>query len=161
MKTKLLNVISLVCHGLSLAFGAILAICCYIGVNDLKNVKPAEGTEGLGTALGAAIVAALLVVIMIIAIAYSIIALIPFVLKLLRILTKKRGFDIACVVFGAMLLLIDLIILLSSIGSGIVFFFVALVLTALTTATVVLNILTFKWSKKAPAPAPVEEVAAE
>ena len=159
MKTKLLNIISLVCHGLSLAFGAILAISCYIGVNDLKNVEPAEGTEGLGTALGAALGAVLLMIIMIVAIAYSVIALIPFVLKLVRILTKKRGFDIACVVLGSILLVINLILLLSSGNSG--FFFIAIALTLVTAATVVLNILTFKWSKKAPALAPAEEVAAE
>ncbi len=143
MKTKILNIISLVGHALILAYGLLVAISCHLGLQDLRGASSAEDAN-VGTAIGAAFGAIMLTMLFILAIVYTIIALMPFLMKLIRTLSGKRGFDVACIIFAALLLIINIILVFSTIGSTLNGFSIAAALV--NTACLILNVITLSRS---------------
>jgi hypothetical protein len=140
-KSKLLGLITEVLYLLNLIASIVLAVYLKLEIDEAK-MQTSEGTEAIGTALGAAILAVLLIFTLI----YVIYSFLPLLFKTLQLMFSKKGFCVACMVFdtisflGAATVFVSLVMGEGTLGGLVIF----LIPASLFAAAFVLNLLTYK-----------------
>jgi len=139
MTRKILNFSALGCQALLFIFGAMVLITSILGFNNLQNTEAGD----IGTAIGVGFGSIILVILAIFAGIYSVVALIPLIMKIVRCCGKGRGFDIVALIFDVLLIIVNIVFVVLSIEGGAVVIFIALL--AVNIAAIVLNAITVKY----------------
>ena len=114
MSKKILNVISLCGQALMLSFGVVTFAVCYSAFNSLNGAEADSAGEAIGIGFGAIG----LVLICIFAVFYSVLALVPFLLKIFRAAGRGRRFDIAAIVFDVLLVFVNILVIIANEEAG-------------------------------------------
>lgn len=136
---KILNLIALILQTSIFLFGALVFITSILGFNKLQNTQASD----IGTALGVGFGSVILLLFAIFSAIYSLVALVPFIMKLVRNFGRGRGFDIVAIVFDSLLIIVNAVLMVVSLESYALYIFVALL--AVNIACIVLNSITVKY----------------
>lgn len=136
---KTLNIVSLSLQTAIFLFGLLVLVTSILGFFNLQNTQATDMSTSIGVGLGSV----LLLILAIFAAVYTAVAIVPFIMKLVRTLGKGKGFDIVALVFDVLLIIINVVLLFVSLESYGFYIFIALL--AANVACIVLNALTVKY----------------
>ena len=113
MGTKKYSLLSLVSNLLLVIFAAFAAFSINAEIVAVQNAPPVDGLDFRGLSIG------LLSIIAVLALIYGGIALINVILKGIQLVTGLWGFAIPCIIFEVLLLLLNGLLLVSSVSEGV------------------------------------------
>ena len=143
MTRKVLNLISLSGQALIYLFSLLVIITTVMEYIDLRNTTATDISTSIGVGLGSA----LLIIIGIFAMIYSAIALIPFIMKLVRTFGKGRATEIVAIVFDSILLIVNALFVVALLTADLYILCIMIALAVVTLACLVLNCLTVRYKK--------------
>ena len=113
MGTKKYSLLSLVSNLLLVIFAAFAAFSINAEIVAVQNAPPVDGLDFRGLSIG------LLSIIAVLALIYGGIALVNVILKGIQLVTGLWGFAIPCIIFEVLLLLLNGLLLVSSVSEGV------------------------------------------
>lgn len=107
---RVFNIVALVCHGIGLAYGIFISVALYLGIGGVSEFIGQDAVAGAALSfLGGAI----MLVAFLLALLFTLIALVPFVLKFIRVFVNLPALDAFCVVISAFIAIFALLFALS------------------------------------------------